>query len=117
MVLWNAYGADCRSTGGSMVVSADREQADGQYRPEMLCGKVTLEELANGNPIDLLKLDCEGSEFSILENTSSDLRFVVGEYHGHQAWEQLLRERFAGWDYGQMSRHGDLGNFHLRNPT
>lgn len=119
MVLWNAYGVDCRSTGGSMVVPADQVRMDGQYNSEPLRSSVTLEDVTGGEPIDLLKLDCEGSEFSILGNTPSldRIGFIVGEYHGRWRWDKLLRDRFAGWDYGQMSEHGDLGNFHLRNPA
>jgi FkbM family methyltransferase len=51
---------------------------------------VTLEEIMEGlgvDHIDLLKLDCEGSEIDILQNTLSRerIRFVLGEYHDRAA--------------------------------
>ena len=68
--------------------------------------------------IDVLKLDCEGSEFSILRNSPAvrdgRVRFILGEYHGRAKWDALLQERFTGWDYGHMHASGDLGIFHLR---
>lgn len=64
---------------------------------------VTLEELAQGAPIDLLKLDCEGSEHDILSRASDALLsrcgLVLGELHdarGHAPFEALLRRRLPG---------------------
>ena len=86
-----------------------------------LIKKYTLEDIMKSlgvDHIDLLKLDCEGSEFSILENTPSldKIRFIVGEYHDYTRWQELLKNKFSNWDYGQMYRSSNgLGLFHLSN--
>jgi FkbM family methyltransferase len=58
----------------------------GMGGPTVPC--VTLDQVFEGNGIqvcDLLKLDCEGSEYEILQNSSPEtlarIRRVVGEYH------------------------------------
>jgi len=63
---------------------------------------ITLEEILERNHwqrIDLLKLDCEGCEMSLLENTQSLERIgaIVGEYHDRRWFERIVRRRFAGW--------------------
>ena len=67
--------------------------------------------------IDVLKLDCEGSEFSILEHTTSLDRIgaIVGEFHGRERFLELIARRFADWKF-RMIRDGDLGTFWLVNP-
>jgi FkbM family methyltransferase len=52
--------------------------------------------------IDVLKLDCEGSEFSILGRTTvlDRIGLIVGEYHGREAFQKLVVERFGGWSMG-----------------
>lgn len=124
-VLWNAFtDHGCESTGGSRVQPIDRlrsEQAKKQYRWDGIeLVRITLEQIRDrfeGHRIDLLKLDCEGSEFSILANCELDgIGFIVGEYHGRQEWDLLRKWRMPHWDYGHMSESGNLGNFHLRNP-
>lgn len=64
--------------------------------------------------IDLLKLDCEGSEFSFLGNTSmlSKVRIIVGEYHGRERFHKLVAERFSDWHL-TILREGNLGLFRL----
>lgn len=122
LALCNSVRANCTSTGGSMVVPATElsSLAQGEYWPDARpLAKVNLEELGQQfgfNMIDLLKLDCEGSEFSILGGCDlSRVRFVVGEYHGQARWDRFREDRLAGWDYGHMSQGNDMGNFHLRN--
>lgn len=116
LTLLNAYSPNCRSTGGSTISGGPRD--DAQYHCERLtCPQITLEELVNGRTIDLLKLDCEGSEFSILAGARRDrIATVVGEYHGRPRWESLLDELFAAWEYSELSSAGDLGSFRLRSP-
>jgi FkbM family methyltransferase len=113
----------CRSTGGSTVVPlGEPPPQDPQYRVEVLpCECLTLQQVMDRfqlSHIDLLKLDCEGSEFDILEGAPlSRIRSIVGEYHGFARWEEFRMRVFAKWDYGHMSRAGDMGNFHLKNPA
>ena len=112
------------STGGSIVVRAGAigpDENDPQYRREpMQCPTLTLRQIMDQqgwDAIDLLKLDCEGSEYEILADAPIPaIRFIVGEYHGFERWESFRAKHFADWDYGHMSRNGEFGNFHLRNP-
>lgn len=122
LALCNAVRPDCVSTGGSIVVPAAdvMAHAQGPYWPDTRpLPKVTLEQLGaqfGFDKIDLLKLDCEASEFSILGGCDiARVRFILGEYHGRERWDKFRQVRFADWDYGHMSMAGDMGNFHLRN--
>lgn len=126
VALLNAVRPQCESTGGSTVVPAaqlheliGRQLVYQYWEDSRELAKVTLEDvmrLAGVDRIDVLKLDCEGSEFSILENTTSlaRIRIIVGEYHGKERWSHLLRRVLSDWDYGHM-RDGEFGNFHLAN--
>jgi hypothetical protein len=71
--------------------------------------------------IDVLKLDCEESEFSILANTPSlrKIRMIVGEYHGEARWNAWREKVMAGWKYSHMfsDPKGYTGLFHYTNPT
>lgn len=83
------------------------------YRP---LEKIALESIAQGRVIDLLKLDCEGSEYSILENCDlSRVRFIVGEWHDKAKWMKLLESRFLGWGF-RILRDDTNGTFWLKNP-
>lgn len=123
LALCNAVRPNCISTGGSKVVAAEdvAREAQGEYWPDRRpLPKVTLEQLGQQygfDRVDLLKLDCEGSEFSILGGCDlARVRFVIGEYHGQNHWDRFREQRLSGWDYGHMSQSNDMGNFHLRNP-
>jgi FkbM family methyltransferase len=129
VAMLNALRPNCESTGGSVVVPASALSNSGMEQPGYKywhdtreLPKVTLEELMRRfgfDRIDLLKLDCEGSEFSILGQTPSidRISFIMGEYHGRKRWDALRAERFSRWDYGHMFESGELGLFHLRNPA
>jgi hypothetical protein len=133
----NAVYANCRSTGGSALINRDELQnrvANREFGLEPEHGMsseywadfrplrtVTLEDLMREqgfDTIDVLKLDCEGSEFSILGKTPSldRIGLIVGEYHGKEKFEQLVAERFAHWEL-KILRDGDLGTFWLTNPN
>ena len=136
IALLNAVFPDCETTGGSCVVSREqlenavgkggiganpKDQATVQYwadsRPLMT---ITLEQLIAQHGIDrinVLKLDCEGSEFSILENSASLDRVdrIVGEFHGRDRFHQLIQRKFSGWKL-RILKDGELGTFWLENP-
>lgn len=129
LMLLNAVFPNCASTGGSIVAKV-REINDAEMvgRP-YLCDRrpirtFGLEEIMDSLQVDyitVLKLDCEGSEFSILEHATclDRVAFILGEYHGGARWEELRSRRFSEWSYGHMcggSGPYDLGIFHLRNP-
>lgn len=130
LALLNAVRANCESTGGSVVVPRSQladpnhplRQHGYQYWDDLRpIRKVTLEDVLNesGFPyVDCLKLDCEGAEYSILENFDlSRVRFIFGEYHDNSRWEELRARKFAGWNYGKLSESDGRGLFHLVNPT
>ena len=148
IALLNAVFPNCVSTGGSTVVprralerkvgaSPSRDQ-DGQAKGYVFSDRngeqtkeywadfrpvptVTLEDIFDKfklDRIDILKLDCEGSEFSILGSTTSLDRIgvIIGEYHGKESFLKLVRVRFADWKL-HVRRDGDLGIFWLTNPA
>lgn len=124
LYLLNAIGPWCRSTGGSRVV--DEKTLEGcwevQYwhdrRPLQLMNLDELMTRLELPCIDILKLDCEGSEFSILEHAPLDrIGFIFMESHDASRWRDLWERRFKDWDVGHMSANGDFENWHLRNPN
>ncbi len=129
MALLNACYSNCESTGGSTVVLDTVEpllapQDRGRYLEDRRpITKVTLEEIMASlqvDRIDLLKLDCEGSEYSILQHSPAvhdgRVRAIVGEYHGVDRWNEFRARVLPGWDYGHMFESGECGIFHLRSP-
>jgi FkbM family methyltransferase len=92
------------STGGSLVVresaALSLAAASGpEYLPTpLLDPPITLEDIFDqtGWPeIDVLKLDCEGCELSLLAHSPSldRVRLIVGEYHEAGQFEDLVRSR------------------------
>ena len=74
---------------------SDRSK-DGSKRLFEMVECNTLDEIFNANQIEccqLLKLDCEGAELEILENSSPEtlkrVRKIVGEYHGSYKLDDL----------------------------
>tara|TARA_Y100000310_G_scaffold343421_1_gene450968 strand:+ start:7366 stop:8088 length:723 start_codon:yes stop_codon:yes gene_type:complete len=125
LALLNSVKADGTATGGSVVVPAsnvDRSINHFHWRDTRPLLKVNLESIMESlgvDHIDVLKLDCEGSEFSILGSTPSIDRigFICGEYHGTVKWNKLRAEIFPPpWQYGHMHAAGDLGIFHYAHP-
>lgn len=130
IALLNAVRPNCESTGGSVVVpradlkTSDLRQEGYEYWHDLReLPKVTLEELMQQfgfDHIDVLKLDCEGSEYSILGQTPSRqrIRLAVGEYHGRRRWDTFREAELADWDYGHILEAGENGGlFHLANPV
>ena len=113
------------ATGGSTIVpAAEAARYEGpQYRrlepgPAGL-PTITLDRLVEIHSIDyidILKLDCEGSEYSILENSRclDRVGLIVGEYHGgRQRFADLLFERFPAerWHTKLWDHHDHMGLF------
>jgi hypothetical protein len=109
------WGEGGTNTAGVASPSFSEYWLDGRALPT-----ITLERLMAEHDlprIDVLKLDCEGSEFSILENTTSLDRIgaIVGEYHGRERFLDLVARKFADWQF-RIIRDGDPGTFWLINP-
>ena len=108
--------------GGSQALPPD--QVDGSAIPsgysllEQSVGAVTLEEVlasTGWSEIDILKLDCEGSEHSILGSapvrTLQRIRYIVGEYHGlDRFYTTMQRKLFQTHKVNLVGSH-DLGSF------
>jgi FkbM family methyltransferase len=109
-----------QNTGGSTVAPWTNGQCcppdSNTYCAAGPIPKVTLEEIVARQfwpRIDLLKLDCEGSELSILEHCDlALLRHVVGEYHDAARFHALMQRRFADWHL-RILRQGAMGLFWL----
>ncbi|MGH7136926.1 MAG: FkbM family methyltransferase, partial [Pirellulales bacterium] len=129
VALLNAVYPGCVSTGGSRIVPRS-ELEDGPPGPSSQSeywsdtrplATITLEQLMAEHEldrIDVLKLDCEGSEFSILENTTSlaAIGSIIGEYHGRQRFLDLVARKFSDWQL-RILRDGDPGTFWLVRPN
>lgn len=113
-----------RNSGGSQVLPAgqspfENDTAHGAaihvqgFGLEHLCTFYGLER------IDLLKLDCEGSEYSILAKCSCLGRVaeIVGEWHrvpGEPRFDEFCRERLPAWNLETFGRlDAPLGMFRL----
>lgn len=123
MALLNTCIEGGPSTCGSEVLPVDtllnhQHNPNHYWRDLRPLKTITLDEIVEGrNGIDLLKLDCEGSEFSILRNArcTDAIRFIVGEWHGKSKFQSLIRDRFRGWKL-EIFRDADNGLFKLTNP-
>ena len=60
--------------------------------------------------IDILKLDCEGCEHSVLGTAGADvlkrIRFIVGEYHGFERFTAVMRNKL--FQTHKVNLFGDL---------
>jgi len=66
--------------------------------------------------VDLLKLDCEGCELSILEYADlSAVQHIVGEYHDREAFLKIVSTRLADWNL-RILKDGPIGLFWLTQP-
>ena len=136
VALLNAVYPQCVSTGGSTLIDRQQLSADlaaGKVTPGVRndmpseywadlrpIRTLTLEDLLerfHADRIDVLKLDCEGSEFSILENTTSldRIALIIGEYHGRERFQKLVQDRFGDWTL-RILNDAEIGTFWLTNP-
>lgn len=89
------------STGGSCYLPKGEkpDQLGYAYHP-VEGGKVIslggIMGLAGGQ-VACLKLDCEGSEYSILNNELPGVGFVIAEVHGGPRWARFRREKMPDW--------------------
>jgi FkbM family methyltransferase len=130
LALRNSVKAGGSATGGSIVLPLDEIENQLQawgaaahlyWEDRRILPKVTLEQIMGScgvDRIDLLKLDCEGSEFSILSGCDiSKIGCIVGEWHG-DSWEEFRQQRLSRWEY--VVTHGvagsNIGSFRARNP-
>lgn len=99
-----------RSVSDIDILDASHLPHEGQWRVvEHHAERTTLEDILAQyaiDHIDLLKMDCEGGEYSILEgmspDTASRIGLMVGEYHavhgnGLEDFRQALSRRFPHW--------------------
>ena len=99
-------------TGGSHIVGCDRPAGS------RTVARITLDEICDQvGDIDLLKLDCEGSELSILEHAQclDRVRMIVGEWHDREAFLGVVHRRLPHWTL-EVLRDGECGIFWLRRP-
>jgi FkbM family methyltransferase len=116
LVLLNSITEFHPDTAGSYVASRSVPTPLGFVTDARPLATTTLEDLMNAlgwDAIDLLKLDCEGSEHSILRQSPAvrrgQVRRIVGEYHGRQAWAETSKY-LADWHI-QVFCDGDIGLF------
>ena len=121
--LLTSFVPNATATGGSRVVRSGYPVEAFHHSvalDERPLATITLEEIARrvGEPIEIVKLDCEGSEFSILRNSTEaqKAKYLFGEYHDQAEWDELRSDIYRHWTYRNPHRAGGLGVFHLLNP-
>lgn len=123
IMLLNSIQPGGRATGGSMVRPAGFHigpEYEEMYWPDNRpLPKVSIEDLMvaiKTDHIDVLKLDCEGDEFSIFDNSMSldRCRLILGEYHDANRWKKVVDEKFCDWKYDHIFTSGELGIFRLQ---
>ena len=109
---------------GSMAVPADHEMAKrpggvhGYELSDAPVNPITLREifeLTGFEEIDLVKIDCEGFEHSVLGCASAEtlqrIRFIAGEYHGLQRFCAVMRARLFGTHKVNVIGDATMGAF------
>jgi FkbM family methyltransferase len=112
IVLASTVYEGCRTSGSSVVVTREQWETkrvpwtwdpDDYHLDDRPLLRWTIEDivkLVGGQQIDLLKLDCEGSEISILMGCSifDRIRTIVGEYHDAAAFTAVAPPGTEMWD-------------------
>lgn len=119
--LFSTIRPGSRNTGGSFVQSRGSRHADSllnrdEYDRRGLVSTATVEGImaAYGfERLDLLKLDCEGSENNILRHAPLErIGCIVGEWHCAAEFPRIVAERFSDWTL-DILRDGTPGLFRL----
>jgi methyltransferase family protein/methyltransferase FkbM-like protein len=110
--------------GGSVVVPADHEmtrRTGGVRGYELIAdgvAPITIEEILDLTgflEIDLLKIDCEGCEHSVLgcvpAETLRKIRFIAGEYHGLGRFYKVMRHKLFATHKVNLIGDAILGAF------
>lgn len=118
-VIWSSVFDGSPNTGGSYVAMNGEPSANGRYLAPLGVEAITLESVCGTVPyVDLLKLDCEGSELSILQHATclGRVRRIVGEWHDRDKFKHLVHERLTpeGWRLHTL-KDDPIGLFHLLN--
>lgn len=116
------------ATGGSMIVNPKETYVDWQTNLYQKDNRVLrllefdslidLDEPSSGCLVDVLKLDCEGSEISIMEHSQylhSRVKFIVGEWHDKPKFFAMIERLYPDWELTIWNDH-QIGTFWLRNP-
>lgn len=111
-------------SGGSLVLPDDDERAaddarlSGYQKIDQEVTPITLAEIMKQErlaEIDILKLDCEGCERSVLGTADTKLlnriRFIVGEYHGIDGFSEVMRNKLFLTHKVNLIGEKDLGCF------
>jgi len=88
------------ASGGNSVTFVERNRQNKQYSKDVEVSIITLEELSQqiNSKVDLIKIDCEGCEYSIIQNDHLMEFFnpdiILIEYHmGEQNIREWLKNR------------------------
>lgn len=102
------------SCGGLTAVHQPRRGTLGTK--EVHC--VPLEPYIRGKTVDILKLDCEGSEVDVLRGLSAEsierCRYICGEYHGEGMQIEIARILLQTHDVEIEELRADRGHFFAR---
>jgi FkbM family methyltransferase len=113
--LLDAFTFTGDSTGASQVIPASQTDFDKKLLlHDTPLTRYTLEEIIEKCKlprVDILKVDIEGSEFSVLEHADlSRVRIILLESHDHQKWLKLSAKRFPPREWETRHIHTDEGN-------
>lgn len=121
--LYSTVFPGTNATGGSFMGPPGLEGVhkwgnESQYRDIGRVPQHTVEQIMEDNgwtTLDLLKLDCEGSEIDILEHMDiSRVGVVVGEWHERSKFMEMVERRFTRdvWSF-DILKDSEIGLFRL----
>ena len=112
--------AGTENTGGSHVLDDPSAEPPPSEQPIVTVPAMNSEQIiavCGWDSVDLLKLDCEGCEFSLLEHAPlNSIGAIVGEYHDRAQFDDLVARRFSDWELRRLT-DGVPGLFWLINPA